>query len=149
MDFNRREALSLAGALAFLGTFGLRPALADAEALEQRLQEFTGGRMPEQGRITLDLPEVAENGNAVSVAFTVDGETHGEDRVEAVIVLAEGNPNPDVATFHFTPLSGTASATTRMRLATSQNVVAVARMADGSVWMDRKAIEVAVGGCTG
>ena len=73
----------------------------------------------------------------------------GDDMVESVMLLAEGNPSPDVATFHFTALSGVAAATTRMRLAKTQNVIAVARMKDGSVYMDKKQVKVTIGGCGG
>jgi sulfur-oxidizing protein SoxY len=65
------------------------------------------------------------------------------------MILAEGNPNPAVATFNFTAMSGTAEATTRMRLAKTQNVIAVARMANGSVYMDKKEVKVTIGGCGG
>jgi sulfur-oxidizing protein SoxY len=65
------------------------------------------------------------------------------------MILADGNPRPEVATFHFTALSGTAAATTRMRLAKTQNVIALAKMADGSVYMDKKEVKVTIGGCGG
>ena len=73
----------------------------------------------------------------------------GDDYVASVLILADGNPNPDVATFHFTALSGAAEATTRMRLAKTQNVIAVAKMSDGSVFMDKKEVKVTIGGCGG
>jgi sulfur-oxidizing protein SoxY len=66
-----------------------------------------------------------------------------------VTLLADGNPNPAVATFHFTPLSGTATATTRIRLAKTQNVVAVAKMSNGAVFSDTKLVKVTIGGCGG
>ena len=69
--------------------------------------------------------------------------------VAAVMLLADGNPNPAVATFHFTPLSGSAEAATRIRLARTQNVIAVAKMSDGAVFMDRKEVKVTIGGCGG
>jgi sulfur-oxidizing protein SoxY len=69
--------------------------------------------------------------------------------VEFVAIFAEDNPSPDVVQFHFTALSGSASATTRMRLARTQNVIAVAKMADGSVFMDKKQVKVTIGGCGG
>lgn len=69
--------------------------------------------------------------------------------VESVTIFAEGNPNPEVATFHFTPMSGAAAATTRIRLAKTQNVIAVAKMSDGSTYSDRKEVKVTIGGCGG
>ena len=151
MTITRRQALTLSAgaAAAFLsgGLAGLAHAGADeAEAL---LDAFTGGVAPEPGRIALTAPEVAENGNAVSIAFSVDSAMEGDDRVETVLVVADGNPRPDVARFHFTELSGAAAASTRIRLAQSQTVTAVAKMADGSFFVDRRQIQVTVGGCTG
>src|SRR3546814_16037865 len=69
--------------------------------------------------------------------------------VESVTLLADGNPNPAVATFHFTPMSGEASATTRIHLAKTQNVVAVAKLSAGAVFMDKKLAKVTIGGCGG
>ncbi|MCB1460677.1 MAG: thiosulfate oxidation carrier protein SoxY, partial [Nitratireductor sp.] len=78
-----------------------------------------------------------------------DSPMTAESYVESVVLYADGNPSPAVATFHFTPMSGEASATTRMRLAKTQNVVAVAKMNDGSVFMDTKQVKVTIGGCGG
>lgn len=149
MDITRRQALALSAGAAVFAAAGLRvaPARASAEAAEHEVLAFTGGRTPEPGRITLTLPEVAENGNTVPVSVAVDSAMAEGDMVEAVMIVAEDNPNPQVATFHFTAMSGTAAVATRMRLARSQGVVAVARMADGSVFVDRRDIQVTVGGC--
>jgi sulfur-oxidizing protein SoxY len=72
-----------------------------------------------------------------------------ESYVESVMIVAEGNPNPEVITFNFSPLSGNADASTRMRLAKTQNVIAVARMNDGTVYTDTKNVKVTIGGCGG
>ena len=148
MQVTRRQALGLsAGAMAFaaLGP-GLNAARADEAATEKSLMEFAGGKTPAMGKITLNAPEIAENGNTVPITVSVDSEMTASSYVESVTVLAEGNPNPAVATFHFTPLSGEATATTRMRLAKTQNV---AKMSDGSVFMDKKQVKVTIGGCGG
>ena len=151
MRLTRRQTLGLsAGVLAFAATgLGVRPASASAEDADKSIMEFSGGKTPEAGRITLNAPEIAENGNTVPVSVEVDSAMSGDDLVEAVMIVADGNPNPAVATFHFTELSGTAAATTRMRLAKTQNVIAVARMKDGSVYMDKKEVKVTIGGCGG
>jgi sulfur-oxidizing protein SoxY len=128
---------------------GLKVARADEAATEKSLMEFTGGKTPEAGKITLNAPEIAENGNTVPITVSVDSEMTDAAYVDSVMVLAENNPNPSVATFRFTPLSGEATATTRMRLAGTQNVIAVARMNDGSVFMDKKLVKVTIGGCGG
>ena len=97
----------------------------------------------------MTAPEIAENGNSVPVTVEVDSPMTDGDYVASVTILADGNPNPEVATFHFTPLSGTAAATTRIRLAKTQNVVAIAKMSDGSTFSDRKEVKVTIGGCGG
>ena len=83
------------------------------------------------------------------ISVSVDSPMTDDSYVESVMILAEGNPNPDVATFHFTPASGVARASTRMRLAKTQNVIAVAKMNDGSVFTDTRNVKVTIGGCGG
>jgi sulfur-oxidizing protein SoxY len=147
MQVTRRQALGLsAGAAAFMA---FAPAFADEAATEKMLMEFTGGKSPGSGKISLKAPEIAENGNTVPITVSVDSEMTESSYVESVTLLADGNPNPGVATFHFSPMSGEASATTRMRLAGTQNVIAVAKMNDGSVFMDKKQVKVTIGGCGG
>jgi len=155
MQVTRRQALSAslglsAGALAIVALGpGLNAARADEAATDKSLMEFTGGKTPEMGKITLNAPEIAENGNTVPISVSVDSEMTESSYVESVTLLADGNPNPAVATFHFSPMSGEATATTRMRLAKTQNVVAIAKMSDGSVFMDKKQVKVTIGGCGG
>ncbi len=110
---------------------------------------ISGGKMPEAGKITLTAPEIAENGNTVPISVSVESAMTDGDLVESVTIFAEGNPNPDVVSFYFTAMSGAASATTRMRLAKTQNVIAVAKMADGTTYMDKKQVKVTIGGCGG
>jgi len=148
MMVTRRQALGLAAGAAAAAVLPM-PALATPEDADKMMMEFTGGKTPEAGKITLTAPEIAENGNTVPVSISVDSAMSGDDVVDAVIILAEANPNPAVITFHFTELSGKAEATTRMRLAKTQNVVAVARMKNGAVYMDKKQVKVTIGGCGG
>ena len=151
MNINRRQALGLsAGAAVFvLAGFAAGPAAASAEDTEKKIMEFSGGKAPASGKLTLTAPEIAENGNTVPISVSVESAMAGDDVVESVMILADGNPNPDVATFNFTAMSGVAEATTRMRLAKTQNVIALARMKDGSVFMDKKEVKVTIGGCGG
>jgi len=128
---------------------GLQMAFADEAATDQMVMEFTGGKTPAAGRIDLKAPEIAENGNTVPISVSVESEMSEASYVQSVMLVADGNPNPGVITFHFTPMSGAASATTRMRLAKTQNVLAVAKMNDGSVFMDKKLVKVTIGGCGG
>ena len=151
MTINRRQMLMLsAGAATFAATsLHARRAAASPEDAEKKIMEFAGGKTPESGKLSLTAPEIAENGNTVPISVSVDSKMMEGDMVESVIILADGNPNPEVATFNFTAMSGAAAATTRMRLAKTQNVIAVARMADGSVYMDKKEVKVTIGGCGG
>ncbi len=151
MKLDRRQVLGLTAGAAVLAVAGIRvnPASAAAEETKKQVMEFTGGKEPASGKITLKAPEIAENGNTVPISVSVESAMSGDDLVESVMILAEGNPNPDVATFHFTEMSGEASATTRMRLAKTQNVVAVAKMKDGSVYSDTRLVKVTIGGCGG
>jgi sulfur-oxidizing protein SoxY len=150
MKINRREALAFSAGAVVLAVAGFgTAALADAGETEKAIQEFAGGKTPQTGRLTLTAPEIAENGNTVPVSVEVESAMSGDDLVQSVMILAEGNPNPAVATFNFTEASGAAAATTRMRLAKTQNVIALAKMKDGSVFMDRKEVKVTIGGCGG
>ncbi|MEM7777039.1 MAG: thiosulfate oxidation carrier protein SoxY [Pseudomonadota bacterium] len=150
MDTTRREALAVGiGAVAALTLAPVVPALASANAVDDAIAKFTSGKKPTVGKVAVSAPEIAENGNTVPIAIEVESPMTEQDHVTDVLILADGNPNPDVATFHFTPMSGMAAASTRIRLAKTQNVIAVAKMSDGSVFMDKKTIKVTIGGCGG
>jgi sulfur-oxidizing protein SoxY len=150
MVFTRRNVLGL-GTGAVAAMIGLRstPASASAEDTMARIKDFAGGAEPVQGALALTAPDIAENGNTVPISIKVDSPMTADDYVQSVAIYAEGNPNPEVVTFHFTPMSGEATATTRMRLAKTQNVVAVAKTSTGAVYMDKKEVKVTIGGCGG
>ena len=144
-----RRRGALAAAAAGLVGVPLLPRAAGAQmqaATEEAIMRATGGRMPQGGRVALRLPPVAENGDAVPLAVQVESPMTAADHAKAVHVFAAENPAPDVATFRFTPAMGRARADTRIRLATTQDVIAVAEMSDGSVWMASAGVKVAVGG---
>lgn len=136
MTLTRRSALALGAAAA------LAPALPVHAAADAAIADFTGGALPAEGGITLDIPEIAENGASVPVTVTAPGAT-------AIALFAAGNPNPGVATFAFGPLAARATVTTRIRLAGSQEVVAVARLGDGPFVRTGANVMVTVGGCVG
>ena len=116
MTLTRRRMLALTAGAAVLPAFvGSRPAFASAEDVTKIVMEFTGGKEPQTGKITLTAPEIAENGNTVPVSVEVDSAMTDSDMVDSVLILADGNPRPEVATFHFTALSGAASAGRRCR----------------------------------
>ena len=117
---SRRRAIALLGA-ASAATMLSAPAFADAAAVASKIKSLVGGASVSDGSIDLDLPEIAENGNAVKIAFSIDSPMTRDNHVKAVHVMADGNPTPDVASFNFTPAMGACSASTRMRLAKTQN----------------------------
>ena len=139
MNFNRREALAIgASAIAALGLSGV----AARAAVEDDIAAFTTGADLGEGGLTLTSPEIAENGNTVPVEVSAPGAI-------AIAIFADGNPVPPVATFKFGPLNPSQSASTRIRLARTQNVIAVAQMADGSFSMAKNEVKVTIGGCGG
>ncbi len=149
-SFNRRQALTIgAGAAAFVA-LGLpaTPAFAKNN-VDEVVGKFTGGKTPTAGRVKLDMPEIAENGNTVPMTVSVESPMTAESYVSDVLVVADGNPNAGVVTFHFSAAGGIAEANTRIRLATSQNVTAIAKMSDGSFYSATKAVKVTIGGCGG
>jgi sulfur-oxidizing protein SoxY len=147
---SRRETLALgAGGAAFAVMVDLQPLAAAPKDAEADIMKFTGGKTAEKGKITIELPEIAENGNTVPLSITVDSPMTAESHVTDVLVVAEGNPRPGLATFHFTPMSGRAEAATRIRLAATQNIVVVAKTSDGKFFTEAKQVKVTIGGCGG
>lgn len=128
--------------------FGME-AKAGLPEVEAAIKEILGDRTAEEGRISLDLPEIAENGNTVPISVSVESPMTEDDHVKAVHIFAEGNPLPNVAKMNFTPRSGEAVASTRIRLAQTQKIHAVAEMSDGSVFTAAREVKVTIGGCGG
>lgn len=147
--FTRRESLALGGAAAAAVLLPSVIAFAKNDAAQATISKFTGGKTATEGKIELKMPEIAENGNTVPLTISVDSPMTKDSYVKRVIVISEGNPRPEVATFNFTPRSGVAEASTRMRLAKTQNVVAIAEMSDGTFRMTRRQVKVTIGGCGG
>lgn len=113
------------------------------------MKELSGGAVAAEGKISLDLPEIAENGNTVPFTVLVDSPMTSANFVRAVHLIATGNPRPEVASFYFSAMSGKAEATSRMRLNKTQDVIALAEMSDGKFFMGKKTIKVTIGGCGG
>ena len=142
MNLSRRPALSFGGAVVTVSLIPINLAYADAAATTDAIKEITGGADVTEDGVTLTAPEIAENGNTVPIGVSAPGAV-------SIVVLAEGNPNPGVITFNFGELSGNSEATTRIRLAGTQNVIAIAKMADGSFRSASSAVKVTIGGCGG
>lgn len=139
MKLSRRDAL-------WAGFGGIAAATLSnpvfAATVEELTAAFTGGAVPGTGGITITAPEIAENGNTVPVSIDAPGAV-------AILLLAAGNPTPSVATFAFGPAAGSQMAATRIRLAMTQDVVALAKMADGSIIQASTTVKVTIGGCGG
>ena len=97
----------------------------------------------------IDLPEIAENGNTVPFTVSVDSPMSETDNVRTIYIIATANPQPGVATFHFSPLSGKATVASRMRLAKTQDVLVIAELGDGRFLMSKRNVKVTIGGCGG
>lgn len=140
MDLTRRKALALGtGTLAIAALTGL-PAF--ASLTDEAITAMTGGADVTEGGIDLIAPEIAENGNTVPVEVSAPGAVE-------IALFASGNPTPAVATFKFGPLAGSRSGSTRIRLAKTQDVVAIAKMEDGSFRKASATVKVTIGGCGG
>ena len=148
INISRRNAISL-----MLGTVGYlmssRIAFAGKEQVLERIDQITKGKGAKELDIFLDLPEIAENGNQVKVNFEIESEMTEENYIKNVYILADGNPAPDVAKFSFTPDMGMCSATTRIRLSKTQNVVLVAENNKNEYFMTKSKVKVTIGGCGG
>jgi len=138
MRLQRRETLALGLGAAALGFMPHRV----HAALDDKIAEFTGGATMGEGGVTLSAPEIAENGNTVPISVSAPG-------AAAIALFAAGNPEPPVATFAFGPLAGSHEAATRIRLAGTQDIIAVARMQDGSFVRTSATVKVTIGGCGG
>jgi sulfur-oxidizing protein SoxY len=150
MELTRRHMLGLGASAIIVSSISVPFAvLADASKAKKAIMEFTGGKTPKEGLVKVDMPEIAENGNTVPVGISVDSPMSKDNYVKSVLLVADGNPSAGVATFHFSPASGTASASTRMRMAKTQNIIAVAAMSDGSFHSAQTAVKVTIGGCGG
>ncbi|MBN9600391.1 MAG: thiosulfate oxidation carrier protein SoxY [Afipia sp.] len=134
---------------AILSLTSVRNAIAATDDTAKYIAEFTGGKAIKTGRVNLSIPELAENGNMVPVSVVVDSPMTKDAYVKSVLLAADGNPMPSLITFNFSPMSGKAQAAARIRLAQTQNVIAIAAMSDGSFFTDRKTVKVTIGGCGG
>ena len=136
----KRRDLLAAGALLAL----VRPASATPAEMAAAINSFTGGANPQTGKVRFDIAQLIDNGNAVPVTIAVDGPA---DQVRAIAIFTERNPQTEVAVFTLGPRAGKAEVSTRIRLATSQRLIAVARMADGSYWSQQVEVIVALAAC--
>src|SRR6267378_3742366 len=138
---SRREMLALGGAALAVAGGPWRAAATPAEAAAE-IAKFTGGKTAERGKISIDLPEIAENGNTVPLSIVVESPMSADDHVSDIMVVAEANPRPGLAVFHLTPQSGRAEVATR-------NIGVVAKTSKGQFFTEQKQVKVTIGGCGG
>jgi sulfur-oxidizing protein SoxY len=124
-----------------------RPARALSDALGGALRGYTGGAPTQEGKVNFDIAPLVENGNTVPVTVTVDSPMTPADHVQAIAIFNEKNPRRDVIACKLTARMGRASVATRIRLATSQQLVAVARLSDGSYWTHTVDVVVTLAAC--
>lgn len=144
-DITRRKLLQASAALPLLAI--VRPAFGTPEELRAAIAAYTGGGAPKTGKVTFNIAKLIDNGNAVPVTITVDSPMTAADHVTGIAIFNERNPQTDIARFTLGPRSGKAEVSTRIRLATSQKLVAVARMKDGSYWQQTADVIVALAAC--
>ena len=146
---SRRELLTLFGVstVAAMGISLTAPAMASTDAAAAAIKKITGGKEKMSSKVILDTPQIAENGSTVPITVRVNSPMNADDNVKSLHLWADGNPNPNVASFHFTEMSAKAQIATRIRLMKTQNVIAVAEMGDGSFALAKSKIKVTIGGC--
>ena len=144
MTLRRRHwlALALSPACGLPGTAAATPA-----AMEAAVKAFVGDATLRTGRVTLDIAPLVENGNTVPVTVRVESPMTAADHVRTIALFNERNPQHEVAVFQLGPRNGRAVVSTRMRLATSQQLVALARLNDGSCWQARVDVIVTLAAC--
>jgi sulfur-oxidizing protein SoxY len=144
-ELSRRQAL--AGSVAVAAAMLVRPARATPADAEAAMAEVLKGRTARKGRVKLDIPRLAESGLNVSLDVSVESPMTPADYVKAVYLFAPQNPLPNIARYHFTPASGRAAVTTRVRLADTQDVIALAEMSDGTFWRDEAEVVITIMAC--
>jgi sulfur-oxidizing protein SoxY len=148
---SRRRFLIESAALAGAAGIGLSltsvPASATPASMRAAIRKAVGEAPLKKGKLKIDLPPLIENGNAVPLVLTCDSPMMAEDHVKAMHVFTEKNPQPNVISIQLGPRAGRASVSTRIRLADSQKVVAIAQMSDGSFWSEEIEVIVTLAAC--
>jgi sulfur-oxidizing protein SoxY len=146
----RRQFLSIAGGAAVLGVVTVgspRQALATPESMNVAIRAVTGGAIVRPGKVKLDVPPLVENGNTVPMVVSVASPMTASDHVMSIHVFNEKNPQPNVGNFYLGPRAGRAQISTRIRLADTQTITAIAKMSDGSFWSTSADVVVTLAAC--
>lgn len=151
MPTTRRQFLSLAGSVTVAGTIPivtLRPLEATPAMLSTALRNVVGEAPVRTGKVKLDIPPLVENGNTVPMTVSVASPMTANDYVKSIHVFNEKNPQPNIGNFYLNPWSGRAQVSTRIRLADTQKVVAIARLSDDTFWQAAADVVVTLAACT-
>jgi sulfur-oxidizing protein SoxY len=141
---HRRRRTLLVAALA---SVALRPALATPTTMQSVITAWSGGGSIRDGRVKLDVPQLVDNGNLVSITVQVESPMSAADHVKEIAIFNDGNPLPEVSRFELSPRNGRAEVAIGIRLATTQHLVAIARLSDGSLWQLRAEVVVVLAAC--
>jgi sulfur-oxidizing protein SoxY len=144
----RRQFLGLAGGVVAFGVVTLRPAEATPAMLASAIRNVVGAAVVKTGKVKLDIPPLVENGNTVPMTVSVTSPMTSNDYVKSIHVFNEKNPQPNVGNFYLGPRAGRAQVSTRIRLADSQKIVAIAQLSDGSFWQTSIDVVVTLAACT-
>lgn len=145
---SRRHFLYLTGGAAVLPIITLRPARATSAMLASAIRNVVGQATVHQGKVKLDMPPLVENGNTVPMTVSVDSPMTPEAYVKSIHVFNEKNPQPNIGNFYLNSHAGRAQVATRIRLADSQKVVAIARLSDDTFWQGSIDVIVTLAACT-
>jgi sulfur-oxidizing protein SoxY len=147
----RRGFLGLAGSAAAIGVLpvvNLRPVSATPETMAAAIRAVVGSAIVQTGKVKLDIPPLVENGNTVPMTVTVTSPMTTNDYVKSIHVFNEKNPQPNLGNFYLGPRAGRAQVSTRVRMADSQKITAIARLSDGSFWSASAEVVVTLAACT-
>ena len=140
------ETAALAGAVGIAVPLGVKPASTTPASMRAAIRKVVG-EAPIKGKVKIDVPPLIENGNAVPLTVSCESPMTADDHVKAIHVFAEKNPQPNVVSIQLGPRSGRATVSTRIRLADSQKVIAIAQMRDGSFWSGEAEVVVTLAAC--
>jgi sulfur-oxidizing protein SoxY len=143
----RRAVLAGVSGAAAAGTLRVRRTEATPAMMKAAIHRLIGEQPVRAGRVTLDIPPLVENGNTIAMSVAVESPMTDTDYVKAIHVFNEKNPQPDIISVHLGPRAGKAAFSTRIRLADSQNVTAIAELSDGSLWSDTVEVIVTIAAC--
>ena len=147
---HRRDVLKITGAGACALAVMPLSANATPQSVQGEIDRLASGKtLKDDARVMLTLPEIAENGGTVPLTVNIESPMSDAEHIKAVHIYADGNPQPDVASYFLGTFNGKAELSLRMRLSKSQSVVAVAETNTGEVWVGRKQVKVTLGGCGG